>query len=939
MSYIIYTSSGTVLTTVATGKINTNTTSLSLVGRNVNNYGQFFNQNLVDLLTNFASPSYLPPQYPTQGQLWYDITSNRLKVYNNRDGFVTVNAPVISDTQPVGQLPGDFWYDPTEETLNFMNSDGQYVIMITFPKNDLSGWTHPHIAIHDVNTNTQEVTLLKSYGNVIGALTTASFTASNADSVGTFVRAGTQQFSAVSGLTIIGDIKATDKIWTDTLEVDSTIASLSDTSANAVYVKGGVGIDGSVYIKGSLKVDGVQTIVNSTQTSIVDPVIDVGTNIDNAPLTAVDIFDKGICVHYNALGGTANDNHAFMGFEHTQGRFMFKEDIYPGGNALFPLDDLLNTGTYSAVDLGEIGIRGTGSNAILFVDTNGFNVTVTAPPALHRLRLVNSTWNFNNDGTLVAPGNITSPLFNGDLNGNASSASKWVTARSLALGGDLSGSVSIDGTTDITLTATVGAIYSANAGITLTNRTFGHTNAVTADTASEGGSNRTLTFGETFYIPSVTYDAQGHVTGKGSVALTLPAAQSFSDTNTTYGISAVDVAGGKAIRLTDSSSNTDDVTFAAGSNVTLTRVGDTITIASSYTDTTYSAGTGLALSGTTFNHSNSVTADTASEGGASRTLSFGGTFNIPSVTYDAQGHVTGKGSITLTMPTSPADNNTTYSISAETTTGGANLRLTGSDSSTDNVKLASGSNVTITRTDADTITIASADTNTTYGISAETVSGGANLRLTGSDSSTDNVKLAAGSNVTITRTDADTITIASSYVDTNTTYSAGTGLALSSTTFNHSNSVTADTAGEGGASRTLAYGGTFNIPSVTYDAQGHVTGKGSVTLTMPSSPADTLYDAGTLSGAITLNRNNGTIQKVLLNGNITSLAISNISAGQSFTVIFTQDGTGSRTLTAGGSFKFASGYKTLSTVGNSIDMLNVFYDGSTYYCTLTTGYA
>lgn len=48
---------------------------------------------------------------------------------------------------------------------------------------------------------------------------------------------------------------------------------------------------------------------------------------------------------------------------------------------------------------------------------------------------------------------------------------------------------------------------------------------------------------------------------------------------------------------------------------------------------------------------------------------------------------------------------------------------------------------------------------TTYAISAETVSGGANLRLTGSDASTDNVKLAQGSNVTIVRTDANTITI------------------------------------------------------------------------------------------------------------------------------------------------------------------------------------
>ena len=103
--------------------------------------------------------------------------------------------------------------------------------------------------------------------------------------------------------------------------------------------------------------------------------------------------------------------------------------------------------------------------------------------------------------------------------------------------------------------------------------------------------------------------------------------------------------------------------------------------------------------------------------------------------------------------------------------------------------------------------------------------------------------------------------------------------------------------------------------------------------------ADTLFDAGVLSGAISLNRNNGTIQKVTLNGNATSLAISNIGVAQSFTIIFTQDGSGSRTLTTSSAFKFASGFKTLSTVAGAVDMLNIFFDGSTYFCTLTTGYA
>ncbi len=52
----------------------------------------------------------------------------------------------------------------------------------------------------------------------------------------------------------------------------------------------------------------------------------------------------------------------------------------------------------------------------------------------------------------------------------------------------------------------------------------------------------------------------------------------------------------------------------------------------------------------------------------------------------------------------------------------------------------------------------------TYTVSAETVAGGANLRLTGSDASTDDVKFAEGAGITITRTDANTITIQSTVV-------------------------------------------------------------------------------------------------------------------------------------------------------------------------------
>lgn len=74
-------------------------------------------------------------------------------------------------------------------------------------------------------------------------------------------------------------------------------------------------------------------------------------------------------------------------------------------------------------------------------------------------------------------------------------------------------------------------------------------------------------------------------------------------------------------------------------------------------------------------------------------------------------------------------------------------------------------------------------------------------------------------------------------LDTNTTYSAAGGITLSGNQFKHTNNVTAGTA-QGDASKTLAYGGTFTIPTVSYDANGHITAKGTTTMTMPAVPSN-----------------------------------------------------------------------------------------------------
>lgn len=93
------------------------------------------------------------------------------------------------------------------------------------------------------------------------------------------------------------------------------------------------------------------------------------------------------------------------------------------------------------------------------------------------------------------------------------------------------------------------------------------------------------------------------------------------------------------------------------------------------------------------------------------------------------------------------------------------------------------------------------------------------------------------------------------------------------------------------------------------------------------------------SGTATLtpDATNGQVQTITATGNFTLSAFNNPVSGQQITFIITQDATGSRTLTS--TMKFEGASKTLSTAANAIDILDVWYVGTTYYASLTKGYA
>ena len=102
-------------------------------------------------------------------------------------------------------------------------------------------------------------------------------------------------------------------------------------------------------------------------------------------------------------------------------------------------------------------------------------------------------------------------------------------------------------------------------------------------------------------------------------------------------------------------------------------------------------------------------------------------------------------------PSSDANDNTTYTVSAETSGTDAAIRLTGSDASTDNVNIISGTGINVDRTDADNITINNTVTNTTYSTSIESVTAGSKeLRLAGSNSVNDDITITQGDGIELT---------------------------------------------------------------------------------------------------------------------------------------------------------------------------------------------
>jgi hypothetical protein len=192
--------------------------------------------------------------------------------------------------------------------------------------------------------------------------------------------AGIAKDVVVGGNLDLGGNLTFNKSFTATfvaLHITSTATDINYYGNNAVQIEGGTAIkqDLSVYgntlLNGNLTVLGTQTIVDSQNTYIIDPVIDIGTGPNNTPLTVQDGYDRGMLLHYSTGAGTQFDNHAFVGRDATTGYLTYKVNIWPGGVESFPAT-FANTGSFGTAQFG--GLRLSGGAGSLSTNTGDLQV-------------------------------------------------------------------------------------------------------------------------------------------------------------------------------------------------------------------------------------------------------------------------------------------------------------------------------------------------------------------------------------------------------------------------------------------------------------------------------------------------------------------------------------------------------------------------------------
>lgn len=172
MAYTINKTDGTILTTLADGQLDNVTTDLTLIGKNYSGFGDALNENFIKLLENFASSAV--PSNPIRGQIWFDTSESKLKVYNG-NSFQPVSSATIADSIPTDIAIGDLFFNSTDKQLYFYDGTSPILLGPAYSQSQgLSGLKVVNVL--DDRNQTRIIALLYVNAVLLGIFSKDTFT-------------------------------------------------------------------------------------------------------------------------------------------------------------------------------------------------------------------------------------------------------------------------------------------------------------------------------------------------------------------------------------------------------------------------------------------------------------------------------------------------------------------------------------------------------------------------------------------------------------------------------------------------------------------------------------------------------------------------------------------------------------------------------------------
>ena len=658
---------------------------------------------------------------------------------------------------------------------------------------------------------------------------------------------------------------------------------------------------------------------------------------NDASITA----DGNISTTGNVLAGFLyGDGSNITGLPASTGNVTFNDINVIGTGNLHLQPDPANAGAYLDVYLTtgpDIHIAGNGENLILGSDnssnvtvgTNG-NVTIQANTGTAQI------WNFGSDGLLTAPGNISTV---GNIN-----------AGNILLG-DFVGAGNVSATGNIT----AAYLYGDGSNITGLPASYSNSNVesflqvLTSDISTTGNiAAGNISITGNIYAPEIV---SSNVTVYGNSIIT--GNLTVQGTTTTINSNVV-IINDLAITLANNVSTTSALQGAgitAGNSAGDPLVSLTYDVGTdswqSNVGVTPSANASLNLGGAT-NYWNNIYSTTINNSG-----------NISAIGNVTASYIIGNGSALTSINGSNVSGtvaNATYATSA------------GSAATATTAYAVSGSNVSGTVANATYATLAgSATTATTAGTvttnaqsNITSVGTLTSLTVNGLISTTGNISgnyiLGNGSQLTglpatygnsnvanYLPTYSGVLTAVGNIASTGFVSATGNvngGNILAAGVVSATGNITANYFVGNGSLLTGISAGNYSNANVTAflpTYTGNIGNTGNSVSVQFVNYKDVVYTGGNANTTITPDASNGSVYKYTLTGNITLNAFGGTpQAGQSMTIILTQDATGNRLLTS--NMKYAGGAKTLSTAANATDIIYTFFDGTNYYATLSRAY-